>query len=121
MAADETKKIVNTTELTWEDFILALNLMHNTVHSSVITYSPYKAFYGYQPRIPKSNLESTSTPHSFATEEFLIFKKAVEQTVKEAISQDKDYLEKCAKFQLQQPVMFPEYSFREEIWTVPVF
>ena len=67
-AADSINKMVHTAELSWEDFLPALNFAHNTSYHSSITSTPFETLYGYKPRIPLSNLEAVTSPHSFSPE-----------------------------------------------------
>ena len=55
-AADEINKMVNAAELSWEDFLPALNFAHNKSFHSAIASTPFKTLYGYKPKIPMSNL-----------------------------------------------------------------
>ena len=52
-AADLIAKTVARAELSWEDFLPALNLAYNTSYQSSIASSPFQLLYGYSPKLPK--------------------------------------------------------------------
>ena len=55
-AADLIAKTVSRAELSWEDFLPALNLAYNTSYQSSIASSPFQLLYGYAQRLPTTNL-----------------------------------------------------------------
>ena len=119
-AADSINKMVHTAELSWEDFLPALNFAHNTSYHSSITSTPFETLYGYKPRIPLSNLEAVTSPHSFSTERMKIFQKAIEFANSDVARMAADSLPEIETFRLQQLVMLSEKSFGETKWTGPV-
>ena len=72
-AADDIHKMVNTAELSWEDFLPALKFA-----SVIYCLYSFGTLYGYKPIIPMNNLEALTLRHTFSTERMLIFKKAIE-------------------------------------------
>ena len=48
-------------ELSWEDFLPALNLAYNTSYQLSIVSSPFQLLYGYSPYLPTSNLEAATS------------------------------------------------------------
>jgi hypothetical protein len=119
-AEKQIRRMVNTAELSWEDFIPALNFAHNTSYQSVISSTPFEHLYGYKPVIPKSTLEAISTPSSFATERLLILKKAIEQ-IQQEVEAEEEKEKKTAnnQFHMHQEVFFSETSFGQQYWTGP--
>ena len=73
-AADLISKTISTAELSWEDFLPALNLAYNTSYQSSMASSPFQLLYGYTPILPTSNLEAATSASTFAQERFLTFK-----------------------------------------------
>ena len=76
-AANNINTMVNTAELSWEDFLPALIFAHNTSYQSYIASTPFETLYGYKPKIPMNNLEAITSRHTFSTERMLIFKKDI--------------------------------------------
>ena len=116
-ASDSLNKMVNAAELSWEDFLPALGLAHNTSYQSSIASTPFETLYGYKPRIPTSNLEALTSPHSFVTERMKIFKEAIAFAQADADRLDKETLPQVEDFALQQKVMFSETSFGQTSWS----
>ena len=112
--------MVNTAELSWEDFLPALNFAHNTSYQSSIASTPFETLYGNKPRIPLSNLEAVTSPHSFSTERMKIFQKAIEFANSKVARMEADSLPEIENFRLHQMVMLSETSFGETKWTGPV-
>ena len=115
-AADNINKMVNAAELSWEDFFPALNFPHNTSYQSSIASTPFETLYGYKPKIPMSNQEAITLPHTFSTERMLLFKKAIEFTNSDVARMEADSLPEIEDFRLQHAVMLSETSFGETKW-----
>ena len=67
-AADLIAKTVARAELTWEDFLPALNLAYNTSYQSSVASSPFQLLYRYSPKLPRSNLKAAESATTFAQE-----------------------------------------------------
>ena len=119
-AADLIAKTVARAELSWEDFLPALNLAYNTSYQSSIASLPFQLLYGYSPRLPKSNLEAETSSSTFAQERFLTFKRVLETVEKEITDNKEDNTAEIAKsFLLNQEVMLSERSFGQQFWSGP--
>ena len=70
--------MVNTTEMSREAFLQAVNFAHNTSYKSGITSTPFEALCGYKPKIPMSNFEAIAAPNTFATERMANLRKAIQ-------------------------------------------
>ena len=116
-AADSLNRMVNAAELSWEDFLPALNFAHNTSYQSTIGSTPFEMLYGYKPEIPTNNLEALTSLHSFATERMKIFKDAIAFAKTEADRLDKETLPQTQDFSLQQTVLLFEKSNGQTLWT----
>ena len=66
--ADLVSKMVAKANFSWEDFLPALQLTYNTSYQSMLATSPFELLYGYKPTLPKSNLEPSVVPVTFAKE-----------------------------------------------------
>ena len=49
-AADLIAKTVARADLSWEDFLPALNLAYNTSYQSSVASTPFQLLYGYAPK-----------------------------------------------------------------------
>ena len=67
-AADLIAKTVARAELSWEDFLPALNLAYNLSYQSSIASSPFQLLYGYAPKLPTKNFEAATSASTFAQE-----------------------------------------------------
>ena len=119
-AADLITKTVTRAELSWEDFLPALNLANNTSYQSSIASSPFQLLYGYAPKLPTTNLEAATSMSTLAQERFLTFKRVLETVEKEIIDDKEAATEQIAEsFQLNQEVMLSEKSFGQQFWSGP--
>ena len=119
-AADLIAKTVARAELSWEDFLPALNLVYNTSYQSSVASSPFQLLYDYSPKLPTSNLEAASSASTFAQERFLTFKRVLETVEKEIAEEKQDASTEVAKsFQLNQEVMLSEKLFGQQFWSGP--
>ena len=75
-AFDLVTKMVAKADLSWEDFMPALQFAYNTSYQSSLASSPFELLYGYKPSLPKSSSEANSVPVTFAQERLHIFKNA---------------------------------------------
>ena len=88
-AADLIAKTVAKADLSWEDFLPALNLAYNTSYQSSVTATPFQLLYGYTPKLPTSYLEAATSASTSAQERFLTFKRVL-QTIEQEIAEEKD-------------------------------
>ena len=96
-AADLIAKTVARAELSWEDFLPALNLAYNTSYQSAIASTPFQLLYGYTPKLPTSNLEAATSASTFEQERFLTFKRVLKTVEKEIIEEKEDATSEVAK------------------------
>ena len=69
-------KLVAKTNVSWEDFLPAVQFSYNTSSQSSLASSPFELLYGYKPALPKSTQEAKSVPVTFAQEHLHVFKFA---------------------------------------------
>ena len=119
-AADLIAKTISKAELSWEDFLPALNLAYNTSYQSSIASSPFELLYGYAPRLPTTNLEAATLASTFTQERFLTFKRVLQDVEKEIADDKNSQMEKVAEsFVLNQDIMLSEKSFGQQFWSGP--
>ena len=111
--------MVAKANLSWEDFMPALQFAYNTSYQSSLASLPFQLLYGYKPSLPKSSSEANSVPVTFAQERLHIFKGAKNLLIDERRQEAQVQNDQLDDFILGQEIMLSKTSFGQQYWSGP--
>ena len=113
---DAAQDMIKEAQLSWEDYIPALQFAYNTSYNSVLKNVPFKILFGQDPNPVKANTKSFSDQ---LIDLRLNFYLEAKQMLDKQVQKDKDSEPNVDNFQVNQEIKFWEKSFGSTLWKGP--
>jgi hypothetical protein len=113
---EATHRLITEAQMSWEDFIPALQFAYNTSYNTKLKEVPFKLLFGVNPN-PVQTTEKSASDNlvNLKLNLYLETKKAFTKAVQE----EKDARPNVNNFQVNQEIMFWENSFGTTTWKGP--